>query len=397
MAELWQKFLVQLKKMLPSNWQQICLWLATALLSLALGALGFKSDIPAPPLPIWDPTESQGWIADPDAVDAVARQQPFYTFAGTPAGQAEDPLPKAVYLWQAEKKITGANPKGKDQGKIGSCVSFGTNNAIRRTMAVQIAVFRAPEELKDIAEEVTYAGSRVEIGKGRVRGDGSVGAWAAEFVKTYGVVSRDVHGKHDLRVYDVNRCRTWGNSGVPDELEAVAREHPVKEITLVTSWAEAKRCLANGYGISVCSGQGFNGKRDGRGVKQPSGSWAHCMCLDGYHIDDDGREYGHIENSWGERPEEGPVGWGDPPTSGFWAEASVIDRMLKARDSWAFSAVKGFPARQIDWFVHNGGAERESLYAQLMNPVIDRTPLGVSTHVPGSILPARAGVRAGAN
>jgi hypothetical protein len=388
MKELWTKFVGHLKTYLPQNWKQIALWFATVLVTFAMSLMGFKGDIPAPPIPIFDPTEQMGWVPDPEAVDEVARQQMFYSFSGTPAGQSDDPLPQFVYLWHAEKKITGTNPKGKNQKDVGSCVSFGTNNAIRRTMAVQIAIFKASEELKDIAEEVTYAGSRVEVGGGKIRGDGSVGAWAAKFVRDWGVVERTVHGKHDLSTYDTSRCRSWGNSGVPAELETLAKEHPVKEITLVRTWAEAKRALANGYGIAICSNQGFNGKRDAQGVKRPSGSWAHCMALDGYHIEG-GKEYGHIENSWGERPDEGPVGWGDPPASGFWVEASVIDRMLKAGDSWAFSAVKGFPARQIDWFVSND-SERTTLYAQLMRPVIDREQLrrksNVADRYPGAYM-----------
>lgn len=381
MSELWSKFLGHLKAMAPKNWQQIALWLATALFALLLGALGYKTDIPAPPIPVFDPTtETMGWVPDPEAVEEVARAQPFYSFSGTPAGQGEDPLPGSVYLWHAEKKITGVNPKGKNQRQVGSCVAFGTNNAIRRTMAVQIALFGAPEELLDIAEEVTYAGSRVEIGKGRIRGDGSVGAWAAQFVKDYGIVARKVYGKYDLTSYEEARCRSWGNSGVPVELEAEAKRHPVKAITLVRSWEEAKRALANGYGIAICSNQGFNGNRDANGVKRPSGSWPHCMALDGYHTEG-GKEYGHIENSWDERPGEGPVGWGDPPSSGFWADSAVIERMIKAGDSWAFSAVTGFPARKLDWFVEAPRQKQTTLYSQLMSPVLDRAFSMENRHV----------------
>ena len=79
-----------------------------------------------------------------------------------------------------------------------------------------------------------YGGCRVEVGGGRVRGDGSVGAWAAKFVREYGVVPRGVHGSHDLTGYDERRCREFGGRGVPDDLEAVAREHPVRSVANVT-------------------------------------------------------------------------------------------------------------------------------------------------------------------
>lgn len=89
--------------------------------------------------------------------------------------------------------------------------------------------------------------------------------------------------------------------------------------------------------------------RDSRGVCRASGSWAHCMALLGYVTE--GGEYGLIENSWGEDIYSGPVGWGEPNGGSFWAEADVIDRMLRQDDSWAFSAFEGFPARKISWIL----------------------------------------------
>jgi hypothetical protein len=335
---------------LPKNWKEILGWLFMTTLTVVATLLGAKN-LPGPtppPVPIWE--EKFGWHSDPEAVKELQGELKFPVFADTPAGKSLEALPDKVYLWEAHRRIDIRGPPTKNQNPVGSCVSFGTNNAILRTLAVQIAIMGFPEELKDICEEVTYAGSRVEVGKGRIRGDGSVGAWAAKFVKDWGVVSREVHGTFDLTSYNPTRCRSWGQSGVPAELETLAREHPVKEITLVQNWEQAKKCLASGYGIAICSNYGFESRRDQNGVKQPRGNWSHCMALDGYHTAN-GREYGHIENSWGARPDEGPVGWGNPTTAGFWADSTVVDRMLKAGDSWAFSAVKGFPARQIDWFV----------------------------------------------
>src|SRR5437763_1529398 len=77
----------------------------------------------------------------------------------------------------------------------------------------------AAEEYRDLAQEVIYGGSRVEVGGGRLRGDGSVGAWAAKFVHDYGVVPRGVHGRYDLSRYDERRCREYGARGVPGDLE----------------------------------------------------------------------------------------------------------------------------------------------------------------------------------
>lgn len=246
-------------------------------------------------------------------------------------------------------EVEGDNSYVAEGIGVHNCVSFGTNKAVESTMAVEIALKGEAEEWKDIAQEVTYGGSRVEVGNGRIRGDGSVGAWAAEFVRRWGVVARGVYGSVDLSAYSEQRCREYGDKGVPAELETLAREHPVKDTTLVTTRADAKKMLAAGYGLAVCSNQGFSMTRDANGVCRPSGNWGHCMAIDGYHTDAAGDLWFHVVNSWGPDAHTGPTGWGDPGTDGFWASADVVDGMIAAGDTWAFAAVQGFPARVIDW------------------------------------------------
>lgn len=300
--------------------------------------------------PVWD----FGWADDQNEVAAVARTLPHATASATPAGQvAEDDLPKEVYQWHAYRALFGKNPPVKNQGQVGSCVSFGTDDGIESGLAVDIRTAGGGEDqFYHLVEEVTYGGSRVEIGGGRIRGDGSVGAWAADFIRKYGGLPRGIYenGKYDLTAYSQDRCRDYGYRGVPDDLEDDARLFPVESIVQVRSWAEFKKLIAQGYGIAICSDQGFSMQRNANGVAQPSGSWAHCMHGNGYIVVSAGNEeYGHIGNSWGPNAHSGPVGWGEPNTGGFWANWKVIDRMLRQGDSWAFSKAKGFPQRKINW------------------------------------------------
>lgn len=293
---------------------------------------------------------ANGWVNDPDAVEAVVSQLPYKSFADTPAfGFAEGDMPDHVYLWEAAIEATGKLLPPFSQGQIGSCVSFGTNRAVEYSMCVEI-VKEKNEEFKHIAQEVTYGGSRVEVGGGRLRGDGSIGAWAAKFVKDWGIVARDKYGNYDLTKYSESTCRRFGNDGVPSDLEAEARKHPVKETVMVASWEQAKKALVQGYGISVCSGYGFSMKRDENGICMPRGSWAHCMCLCGFATIN-GKEYGRIDNSWGPSAHTGPVGPGNPGPEGFYAPAATIDKMLKEKDSFAFSCVEGFPLRKLNWLI----------------------------------------------
>lgn len=351
---------------LRTNWKYI----AAALALIGWGIHAYQAiksggPIPEPPVILVDngtpdapaakpaPDAGQGWIADPDEVANVVASLPttLRVFSDTPAGQVTD-LPKFHYGWKAYETLFARPPPVKNQGQVGSCVSFGTNTAVNRTQANEIVRRNgSAAEWSRFAEEATYGGSRVEIGGGKIHGDGSVGAWAAQFVTKWGMVPRKKYPNLDLSEYSESLCRKWGNSGVPPEFEAVAKQFPVKSFIQVKVWEEAKAAMAQGYFIAVCSNQGFDSKRDANGVARAQGNWGHCMCLDGYHIEGT-REYGHIVNSWGTDWISGPTGWGNPGGDGFWAEASVVDRMLKQGDSWAFSGVTGFPARRvIDWNV----------------------------------------------
>jgi hypothetical protein len=237
-------------------------------------------------------------------------------------------------------EVDGDNSYVAEGIGVHNCVSFGTNTAVERTMASEI-IAGEPEEFRFLAEEVTYGGSRVEVGGGQINGDGSVGAWAADWFRRWGGVARGVYGSYDLREYSEVVCRQFGKQGVPALLETEAKVHPVSDTTLVTSWQDAMRFLAAGYGIAVCSDQGFTMQRDARGICYPSGTWQHCVCADGYVADvDDG--YIHIENSWDENAHTGPVGWGDPSSAGFWAPRKTFERMLRQRDTWAFAGVSGW-------------------------------------------------------
>ena len=146
----------------------------------------------------FNPLDS-GWVNDPEAVDAISALQPFGAFAETPAAEVDSAdLPKEVFLWKIHKQVTGLDSDEENQGNYGSCVGFGTTAAVEASMVYQIYTGKQ-EEWKELCQEITYGGSRVEIGKKRLgRSQGSIGAWAAEFVKQYGVLPRGVYGKYDL-------------------------------------------------------------------------------------------------------------------------------------------------------------------------------------------------------
>lgn len=333
--------------------------LVAALLAALAAFVGYLAQEFAPPAELPEPepapVRSFGWVNDPAAVRAVSATLPFPHFRDSEAFAAAYDGPEDVFLWDACRKVTGDLLPARDQGSVGSCVSFGTASAIEHLICVQIAS-GANEEYRDLAQEVIYGGSRVEVGGGSLRGDGSVGAWAARFVQDWGVVARGVHGSMDLTRYDVARCREFGNRGVPDDLEALAKQHPVRTVANVRSFAECQAAIRNGYPVAVCSDQGFTMQRDEDGFCRPRGTWMHCMAIVG--VKGSPRPGAFILNSWGANAHTGPRGLGNPSPAGFWADAAVVDRMLQQGDSWAFSSFHGFPARRLDWYARQASPRR---------------------------------------
>jgi hypothetical protein len=248
-----------------------------------------------------------------------------------------------------------------NQGQIGSCVSFGVSLAVEASLAVDIAEARGPP--KDwvwTVREAVYGGSRVEANGGRVPfgGDGSTGAWAVKWLqKIGGALPAKKYDSLDLTTYDLNRCRQWGNSGVPDDLEKYCRENPVT-FSQVRTGVDVRRSLNNGYAVFICSNVGFGNlsgqlQRDGDGFLRPSGQWNHCMAVLGYQ---GGARPGFlIVNSWGANWVNGPKGkFDDIPPGSFWCDAGVMDRICSQEDSWAVAGIKGFRARKIrpdDWLI----------------------------------------------
>lgn len=314
-----------------------------------------------------------GWIEDPAAVAAVMADMMgrgddpvFASAARVLLAEADDDVP--VFLWDAEAKILGKIIGSWDQDGVGTCVSFGWGRGAQDLMLNEIALFGDEEwPGHEIATEPIYALSRVEIGGGRIGGDGSVGAWAAKAATDFGMLLKKKYGNHDLSEYSPSRARDWGRKGLPDELEPEAKLHPIRKVAMVTSAQEAWVALGNRYPIPVCSNRGFTSTLK-EGFCEPSGSWAHCMQFRGrFKSPKRGRCY-IIQNSWGgylkgdpwieveNLPEETyqllkSVGYADEqrrvklPEGCFATTESVVDSMLRQKDSFTCADFKGWEAR----------------------------------------------------
>lgn len=311
-----------------------------------------------------------GWVDDPVARSAAiaeisSRQAGPVLFSATQAARDATDDETSICLWLAEKKVRGSLKKSWNQKQVGSCVSFGWGRAINDTLAGMAARGEIEMPPVDVATEPIYGGSRVEVGGGRISGDGSVGAWAADWVSKKvgkgGVLLRQKYGTYDLSEYSESLCRQWGRTGVPDSLEPIARQNPVKEVSLVITADDLWKGVGSGYAGAVCSNQGFTTSLV-EGFCSPSGQWGHCMEIRGRVV---ARRGGRrvkafpIQNSWanylsgdahfiddntGEKVEL--------PEGCFLADFDVVNRMLAMHDSFLVSDVEGFPKRDaLEWLM----------------------------------------------
>lgn len=304
---------------------------------------------------------SFGWSHRPADVQAtlavLAASQGASPLASVSAAnllaRADDDKP--ALLWLAEEKAKGGEQPSWDQGEVGTCVSFGFGRGVNDLMYVQAGGSKLASP--DVATEPIYGGSRVEVGGGRISGDGSVGAWAARFVREWGVLFRQPYGRHDLSRYSERLSREWGNRGVPDELEPTCREHPVRTVALVKTPQEAWALLGNGYPIPVCSTVGFETPLT-EGFCVPAGNWPHCMLLRGRLL---AKYRGSVvkafvvQNSWADYLQGEPYVVGADgtrvklPEGCFAITDTWLSYILRDEDSLALSDFVGFEPRELDW------------------------------------------------
>ena len=224
----------------------------------------------------------------------------------------------------------------------GDCVSHSTRNAVDVTRAVEMHVEGEPESwIARGATEAIYG----------CRGHGGQGmscSRAATFVSQSGgvLVRKNYPGVADFSKYNGSMGARWGSRGLPDKVIDEAEKHKIKTVSLVKTVEEARDALANGYGLSVCSGYGFSNKRDSKGFARKSGGWNHAMAWTA--CDDTGNEPAFlVQNSWGKFNSGGHPEWGPIPDGSFIIHADVAAGMLRGNGAYAFSSFNGLPPQEL--------------------------------------------------
>lgn len=316
-----------------------------------------------------------GWYHMPAAVEQVVSELPMPTFAESSPHLKGTGTATDVYFWKAEETVLGKVLASYHQ-KIGDCVSMGMARSAQDLLLIEILLGEYEEIPKPVlgriknesgehgivATEPIYGGSRVEVGGGRIRGDGSIGAWAAKWVTKWGIILRmpyEVGGdKYDLSKYSPERARDWGRRGCPDPLEPEAKLHPIETFTQLRSYEEIRDHCANLYPVTIASDQGFAMKRSPGGWCKAVGRWMHQMCVRGHLIVKGNKPALIIQNSWGdylgdqnnvvtlETGQEVTL-----PPGCFLCEPEVGTRIARQGDTFSYTGAQGWPRRdeKVPW------------------------------------------------
>lgn len=225
---------------------------------------------------------------------------------------------------------------------INNCTSHSTRNACDISRAVEI-------DIKGEKEAWVARGATEAIyGQRGHGGEGSSCARTVEFVtKVGGIIARQNYpGIADFSKYNGSMGGNWGSRGLPDKVLDLANDHQMKTASLIRTIEEARDALANGYGLTVCSNQGFSSVRDKKGFAKPQGQWAHAMSWTA--CDDTGSDISFlICNSWGNWNSGGHPEWGQLPNGSFLIHSDVAERMIKQNGAFAISNFDGFPVQKL--------------------------------------------------
>lgn len=291
---------------------------------------------------------------DRAASEAFFASQRFPTVTAATADWEAGDDDKDIDLCEIYEVTTGRKWNSRNQNPRGFCVGFGNAKITTLSLAVAASLGKITYP-GDVAVEPIYGGMRFEIGAKQHGsnlnrgGDGGVGTWAAEWLLKFGILLMQPYGSIDLTNYSIDRCAKWGGSGVPDELEPVAKMHPLDVATLCETAEDAWKLIGQLYPLVHCSNQGFRMNRNSDGTCTPSGSWPHCAGWSGRFTLKDGSKVLRYDNSW-DGDEDGSGYLGIPILvdgkfrqiklngNQFLVHLDTVDRMCKSgRETYAFA------------------------------------------------------------
>jgi len=309
--------------------------------------------------------ERYGYSPNPEGAREFAASLPTPTFSQAAPDCMAKAAPEDTFLWRAmdaAHRSRYGEPFRVSHQRIGSCVAHGAAHAVFCSEAVAWSQGERDEPPLLVHQGALYGGSRVEArgkpGDGaRPYGgysDGSTGYHGAKWLREWGVIYKRPYPSVDCTVSDGEIEKAWGAFGCGGEgddgrLDAEAAKTPCQYVAQVRNWDELVAAITSGHPVTLASSQGFSKTLDKDSFAAARGVWMHQMVCVGLRFD---REGAAIMNSWGDYLAYTAERWPeDLPDGVFWADRSVVERMLSQGDCWAISEV-AFKYRDInhnDW------------------------------------------------
>lgn len=253
-------------------------------------------------------------------------------------------LSDAVLLCESANKPKGQHYTSGPQQST-DCVAWSLSTAIYHRLARQVQAGESAA-VDDPFPAFNYGMARVTQGGGRPR-CGAGGAYPSDAAKgfcTHGWVSyREAGVSYSGRLAD-----QWGCQGPPRALLEIAKTRAGGETHPIRTTDECIEAIAYGFPVTLGMPWGRRRERSANGftvTEFPTrADEGHALCIVGYDgTAGDGQFV--IHNSHG--PDAHTPNPGDAPGS-FRVTRRMFDDLVEVSELWAYSDVKGFPAKELD-------------------------------------------------
>ncbi len=252
--------------------------------------------------------------------------------------QTSDIAGKRFAFWDAVIKLTGKHLPNTNQ-LLGDCVAAGTEMSSEYKLANQIVTQGKLELYRPIYRPWLYGIGRVFIGKGRIRGDGSVATWQYQGMEQYGILAEDEPG---LPRYSTAVGRQWGNdASVLKKWAPLAAKTKITKYIRIKSFQDLANTVINLQASpTIASSRGFEMKlrhdpSAGCSWFVPSGTWQHLMHIAAVDCRGAaGRAY--VGNQWSYSAHPGQL---DGPDGGGWVKEDMFHQWVRSDSVYCLAAL----------------------------------------------------------
>jgi hypothetical protein len=305
-----------------------------------------------------------GWVEDPAEVDAQTVMMGGNSilfgnseFKGT-ANKKIAAGVTGVFPHLSERKFFGKFKPSFIQYR-GTCVGQGTARAVQDSYYHQLDIRGLVGRLVDIAVAPIYAGARIAIGRGRISGDGAVGAWAAKYIHDYKLVARQIVGNYNLLQQngDENYAVSWGKSGAGVPRTVVEAGEATCRVFRCTTQDDIADAAWAGFALQFCGNRTYSAK-DKNGVSRLNKPTNHCTEAVGACLSTGGQVLIGGQQSWGDDAIAGPeilrYKGGEVDLRAGMTFVPLEDyykTMKSSGEMWAIQVVDSFRPRTVDEIV----------------------------------------------